>query len=393
MPWFETDPMTERKRFILEAQGGLFSFSELCRRHNISRKTGYKWLDRYAADGLDGLVDRSHRPESCPHATEPHILEAAIQLRKTRPRWGAGKILSHLQSLHPDWSLPAPQTLHKYFLREELVTKQRRRRKQPHPGPPTAPFDAPNSIWTADFKGHFKTLDGIYCYPLTVQDGFSRFLLACQGLSGTTYTGSRRVFTRLFQEFGLPDRIRTDNGTPFASIALGRLSRLSIWWIKLGILPDLIEPASPHQNGRHERMHRDLKAETTLPPAANRSAQQRRFNTFRADFNEVRPHEALGQRPPASVYEPSNRQLPNKLQAPEYPAHFEVRKVSTNGGIRWRSQWINVSHLLGGDFIGLEEVHDDIWATYFGPVTLGWLHVPQGAILDHDGHSSRNPQR
>jgi putative transposase len=203
----------------------------------------------------------------------------------------------------------------------------------------------------------------------------------------------RRVFTRLFQEFGLPDRIRTDNGTPFASIALGRLSRLSIWWIKLGILPDLIEPASRHQNGRHERMHRDLKADTTLPPAANRSTQQRRFNTFRADFNGVRPHEALGQKPPASVYEPSNREFPNKLQAPEYPPHFEVRKVSTNGGIRWQSQRINVSHLLGGDFIGLEEVHDDIWATYFGPVTLGWLHVRQGAILDQDGHSSRNPQR
>jgi putative transposase len=393
MPWLETDPMTERKRFILEAEGGLFSFSELCRRHHISRKTGYKWLDRYAADGVDGLVDRSHRPESCPHATEPHIVEAAIQLRKARPRWGAGKILSHLQSLHPDWSLPAPQTLHKYFVREELVPKRRRSRRQPHPGPPTAPFDAPNSIWTADFKGHFKTLDGLYCYPLTVQDGFSRFLLACQGLSGTTYTGSRRVFTRLFQEFGLPDRIRTDNGVPFASIALGRLSRLSIWWVKLGILPDLIEPASPHQNGRHERMHRDLKADTTLPPAGNRSAQQRRFNTFRADFNEVRPHEALGQKPPASAYRSSNRRFPNKLPAPEYPAHFEVRKISANGGIRWQSQWVNVSHLLGGEFIGLEEVHDDIWAACFGPVTLGWLHVRQGAILDHDGHSSRNPKR
>ena len=189
------------------------------------------------------------------------------------------------------------------------------------------------------------------------------------------------------------DRIRTDNGTPFASIALGRLSRLSVWWIKLGILPDLIEPASPQQNGRHERMHKDLKAEATIPPAGNRSAQQKRFNAFRIDFNEIRPHEAHGQRPPASVYEPSTRPFPKKLQAPDYPAHFETRKVSTNGGIRWHSAWVNVSHLLGGEYIGLEEVADDVWAVYFGPVSLGWLHVRKAAILDHDGSSSRNPRR
>ena len=382
-----------REGFILEATAGLFSHSELCRRHDISRKTGYKWLERYETEGPDGLLERSHRPHCCPHATEPHILEAAFELRRHRPRWGAAKILGRLLEVHPDWSLPAPQVLHRHFLREGLVNKLRRRRKPSHPGRPTAPFDAPNSIWSADFKGQFKTLDGVYCYPLTVQDGFSRYLLACQGLAGTTYAGSRLVFTRLFHEFGIPDRIRTDNGTPFASIALGRLSRLSVWWIKLGILPDLIEPASPQQNGRHERMHKDLKAEATIPPAGNRSAQQKRFNAFRIDFNEIRPHEAHGQRPPASVYEPSTRPFPKKLQAPDYPAHFETRKVSTNGGIRWHSAWVNVSHLLGGEYIGLEEVADDVWAVYFGPVSLGWLHVRKAAILDHDGSSSRNPRR
>ena len=381
------------QRGILEATAGLFSHSELCRRHDISRKTGYKWLERYETEGPDGLLERSHRPHCCSHATEPHILEAAFELRRHRPRWGAAKILGRLLEVHPDWSLPAPQVLHRHFLREGLVNKLRRRRKPSHPGRPTAPFDAPNSIWSADFKGQFKTLDGVYCYPLTVQDGFSRYLLACQGLAGTTYAGSRLVFTRLFHEFGIPDRIRTDNGTPFASIALGRLSRLSVWWIKLGILPDLIEPASPQQNGRHERMHKDLKAEATIPPAGNRSAQQKRFNAFRIDFNEIRPHEAHGQRPPASVYEPSTRPFPKKLQAPDYPAHFETRKVSTNGGIRWHSAWVNVSHLLGGEYIGLEEVADDVWAVYFGPVSLGWLHVRKAAILDHDGSSSRNPRR
>lgn len=393
MPWLETDPVTERKRFILEAQGGLFSHSDLCRRHGISRQKGYKWLARYEAEGPDGLLDRSHRPDTCPHATDPEILAASFDMRRRRPRWGAGKILGRLGELHPTWPLPAPQTLHKHFVSQGLVKKRRKSLKRPHPGRPTAPFDAPNSVWSADFKGHFKTLDGIYCYPLTVQDGFSRFLLGCQGLPGTTYAGSRAVFTRLFQEYGLPLRIRTDNGTPFATMALGRLSQLSVWWIKLGILPDLIEPASPQQNGRHERMHRDLKAETTLPPAANRAAQQRRFNTFRHDFNYIRPHEAHGQKTPASVYEPSPRPFPKKLQHPEYPAHFEVRKVSTNGGIRWHHVWVNVSHLLGGEFIGLEEVADDIWAVSFGPVALGWLHVRESAILDHDGRASRNPKR
>jgi len=393
MPWLETDPVTERKRFIVEALGGVFSHAELCRRHNISRQKGYKWLERYEVEGPEGLLDRSHRPHTCPHATESYVLETAFEVRRARPRWGAGKILGYLAELHADWLLPARQVLHKHFLREGLVPQRRRSRRRSHPGRPTAPFDAPNSIWSADFKGHFKTLDGIYCYPLTVQDGFSRYVLGCQSLPGTTHTGARGVFTRLFQEFGLPERIRTDNGVPFASMALGRLSQLSIWWIKLGILPDLIEPASPQQNGRHERMHRDLKAETTIPPAANRAAQQRRFNAFRSDFNEVRPHEAHGQRPPASVYRPSTRPYPSKLQKPEYPAHFEVRKVSTNGGIRWDRAWVNVSHLLGGDYIGLEQIADDVWAVRFGPVPLGWLHVRKAAILDHDGCSSRNPRR
>jgi transposase InsO family protein len=393
MPWLETDPVTERKKFIIEAQGGRFSHAELCRRHNMSRQKGYKWIERYETEGPDGLLDRSHRPHSCPHATEPHVLEAALELRRTRPRWGAGKILGYLETLHPDWPLPARQVLHKHIEREGLIVKRRRIRRIPHPGPPTAPFHAPNSIWSADFKGQFKTLDGIYCYPLTIQDGFSRYVIACQGLPGATHAGSRQVFTRVFQEFGLPERLRTDNGVPFASTALGRLSQLSVWWIKLGILPDLIEPASPHQNGRHERMHKDLKAETTIPPAATRAAQQRRFNRFRSDFNEVRPHAALGQRTPGSAYEPSPRSFPAKLQHPDYPAHFELRKVSRNGGIRWDCAWVNVSHLLGGEYVGLEQVADDIWAVSFGPVSLGWLHTRRSASLDHDGRPTYKPKR
>ena len=393
MPWLETDPVIERKKFIIEALGGRFTHAELCRRHNISRQTGYKWLERYDVEGPEGLLDRSHRPHSCPHATEPYVLQAAIELRRARPRWGAAKILGYLAIHEPDWPLPARQVLHKHFARQGLIAKRRRIRRIPHPGPPTAPFHAPNAIWSADFKGQFKTLDGIYCYPLTIQDGFSRFVIACQGLAGATHDASRKVFTRVFHEFGLPERIRTDNGVPFASTALGRLSQLSVWWIKLGILPDLIEPASPHQNGRHERMHKDLKAETAIPPAATRAAQQRRFNRFRSDYNEVRPHEALGQRTPASAYEPSPRPFSTRLHTPDYPAHFEVRKVSDNGGIRWSCAWVNVSHLLGGEFVGLEQIADDIWAVFFGPVSLGWLHTRRSAILDHDGNAARKPLR
>lgn len=394
MPWLETDPVTERKRFIMEWLAGDFSVSELCRRHDISRKTGYKWVERYQAEGPDGLLDRSHRPSSCPHATPPHVLEEACRIRTSRRRLiGAKKVRNRLLTEHPDWPIPSRRTLHRHFVKQGLVPKRRRRPSRSHPGRPTTPFDAPNSIWTVDFKGHFKTRNGRYCYPLTVQDGFSRYLLECRGLDGTTHRDTKRVLTRVFREFGLPERIRSDNGTPFASIALGRLSRLSVWWIKLGILPELIEPGKPQQNARHERMHRDLKAETTIPPAANRSAQQRRFNEFRAYFNEVRSHEALDDQTPASVYDPSPRPFPSRLTHPDYPDHFEVRKVSTNGGIRWASVWVNVSYVLGGEFIGLEEIAPDVWAVHFGPVPLGWLHVRLGRILDHDGQSSRNPRR
>jgi transposase InsO family protein len=390
MPWLETNPVIERKRFIMEWQSGELDVTELCRRHGISRKTAYKWIARYKSDGPDGLEDRSRRPHSCPWAADPELIEEAIALRYSRrQRLGVRKIRPRLIAKYPDRDIPSERTLHNHFVRRGLVKKRRRSGKRPHPGRPTAPFDEPNSIWSADFKGQFKTLDGVYCYPLTVQDGCSRYLIGCQGLIGARFVETQKVFRRLFRDYGLPQRIRTDNGVPFASTALGRLSSLSVWWIKLGVLPDLIEPASPQQNGRHERMHKTLKADTTIPPAGNRSAQQRRFNEFRSYFNEVRPHESLNDRTPASVYEPSPRPMPSKLTTPDYPAHFEVRKVSDNGGIRWHSDWVNVTYLLGGEYIGLEEIAPDVWAVHFGPVPLGWLHTRKAAILDHDGTPRR----
>lgn len=394
MAWWENDRVTQRKKMVLEWLSGDFTVSELARRHDISRSKIYKWLDRYEKLGPEGLEDRSHRPHTCPHATPEYVIEEAIRLRNSRRvDGGAGKVRARLLDEHPEWPVPSERTLHNHFKKRGLVKKRKRRTKSAHPGAPTTPFDAPNSVWTADFKGDFKTGDGWRCYPLTIHDGFSRYLFAVQGLDGTRFQASKLVFTRVFREYGLPLRIRTDNGPPFSSAhSLSRLSRLSVWWVQLGILPELIEPASPHQNGIHERMHRTLKADTAIPPAKNRSAQQRRFNEFRTYYNDVRPHEAHGQRPPASVYQPSPRPFPSKLQPLEYPAHFEVRKVSANGGIRWHSRWINVSQLLGGLYIGLEEIAVGVWSVFFGPLQLGCLHIDKGVIIDPDGSYSRNPR-
>jgi hypothetical protein len=253
-------------------------------------------------------------------------------------------------------------------------------------------MDAPNAVWTTDFKGEFKTRDGIYCYPLTIADGYSRYLLACHGLPSTATAGVQPVFRQLFREYGLPARIRSDNGVPFATIALGRLSTLSVWWVRLGILPDLIEPSSPQQNGRHERMHRTLKAEATKPPQAHARAQQRRFDAFRAEYNTERPHEALGQATPASWYTASTRSYPERLPALEYPAHGEVRRVSRNGGIRWHNYWVNVSHVLAEEDVAFEEIDDGIWSVAFGPLVLGRFDERRRRIEDANGYRSRNPR-
>jgi transposase InsO family protein len=270
------------------------------------------------------------------------------------------------------------------------VPKKRQRRSIGHPGKPISHIGAPNDVWSADFKGHFKTGDGRYCYPLTITDGYSRFLLSCQALSSTSVGEAKPVFTRVFKEFGLPQRIRTDNGVPFATNTLARLSQLSAWWVRLGILPEFIEPGKPQQNGRHERMHRTLKAETTRPPGATLRAQQRKFNHFREEFNQERPHEALDMRTPAACYDPSSRKMPTKLPPLEYPDRFEVRYVSANGGIRWNHQWVNVSRVCVGEYVGLEEIDEGVWNVYFGPLKLGRLLERHMRIEDAYGRLKRH---
>ena len=371
MPWNEVLPMDEKTRFLADVRSGLDSVAGLCRRHGISRKTGYKWIHRHEEAGPAGLADRSCRPKTASELTAPHVVEALLETRKRHPTWGAKKLLAYMARKHTEWPLPAKSTAHDILRRNGLIPTPRRRRRTAHPGRPPSGFTRPNRIWTADFKGQFKTQDGVYCYPLTIQDGHSRFLLECRRLYGTTLDATMRVFKKVFRIHGIPERIRTDNGTPFASMALARLSKLSAWWLRLGITPELIEPGKPQQNGRHERMHRTLKAQTARPPEADLRSQQKRFDAFRHEFNHERPHEALQMKVPAELYRPSDRPYPKYLKSFVYPGHYEVRKVSTNGGVRWNARWLWVSQIPGALYIGFEEVDHQAWDVYFGPVWLG----------------------
>ena len=370
MPWSVTTPMKERMCFIADLERNLYTMTELCDRHGISRKTGYKWSQRYVAEGIDGLKDRSRAPKSCPHRTEDRVVKALVEARWKHPRWGPRKLLVWLGKRHQKWEWPAPSTAGDILKRHGLVEPRRRRRKRQHPGRPKLEVNSPNDLWSCDFKGEFRMGDRRYCYPLTVADRCSRYLLGCDGQLSTAHVGVRPIFERLFREKGLPKAMLNDNGTPFSSTALAGLSRLSVWWIKLGIQPLRIEPGHPEQNGGHERMHRDLKAETTRPPAAELAAQQRRFDTFRKEFNEERPHEALGQRTPAELYEPSPRSYPQRLPEMDYPGHYEVRRVRSDGRIKWQGQFLYISEALIGERVGLEEVDDGIWSLHFASVPL-----------------------
>ena len=389
MPWKEELLMDQKTQFVSEYLRDSLSFTELCLRYHISRKTGYKWINRYEAFGPAGLVDRSRRPHSSPEQTPDSLRQAIIDARRRHNTWGAKKLLKLLRRKDPQSRWPSRWTVCEILRREGLVRQKTRRRKVGHPGKPTSVITAPNQLWCVDFKGQFKTRDGRYCYPLTVTDRYSRYLLGCQGLLSTETRGAKEVFKYLFKKYGLPAAIRSDNGTPFASTALGRLSELSVWWIQLGIRPELIQPGKPQQNGQHERMHRTLKAETTRPPGANLAGQQRLFDRFIWEYNQIRPHEGIELLTPASIYKASSRLLPKEMPPLVYPAHFETRLVSKNSGIRWNSQWVAVSHTCAGLHVGLEEVDHGLWDVYLGPVKLGRLLEESLRIEDHLGRLKR----
>ena len=362
--------MTLRLSFVAAALEDVFSVTELASQYGVSRKTAYKWIHRFLEEGVDGLVDHPSIARFVANRTPAHIEDVLVELR-TKRGWGPKKLLKVLGKRRPDLRLPSRSTVAEILKRRGLVRTRQKRQRQPHPGRPDSQPLAANQIWGVDFKGQFRTRDGIYCYPFTVSDLYSRFLICCDGYLSTSYEGVRRSLEIAFRQYGLPEAIRSDNGSPFASTGIARLSRLGVWLLRLGVRRELIQPGRPTQNGRHERMHKTLKSEAIRPPEANLPGQQRRFDDFRHDFNHERPHEALGQITPAELYHPSPRPFPEKLPEPVYPPHFEVRRVSRNGGIRWKSHWLNVGHSLIEQHLGFEQVDDGTWDAYFSTLRLG----------------------
>lgn len=363
--------MDERLRFVRDALSDRFTISELCARYGVSRRIGYKWLARYDADGRRGLVDRSRAPHHCPHRIPAPLAELLVAERTAHPYWGARKLLKVLADHHPEirtW--PAASTAADLLARRGLVHRRRRRRAPVHPGVVRPTTAAPNELWTADFKGQFRTGDGQYCYPLTIADQHTRFLLTCQGLLSTRTVTARPVFERAFREYGLPLAIRTDNGVPFATQALHGLSFLNVWWLRLGIIHQRIRPGCPQENGAHERMHRTLKRQAVKPVRRSCHAQQRNFNAFRHEYNTERPHERLNQETPASRYRASRRVYPDRLPPLEYPGHFLVKRITTAGTFRFRSRLLYLAHAMVNQLIGLEETDDGVWAIHFNHVLL-----------------------
>lgn len=390
MPWKAVSVVDHRERFVRDCLGCRFTVSEACRRYGISRKTGYKWLNRFLAQGRDGLRDQSRRPAESPNATQPERVQPIVEMRQKHPTWGAKKLLVRLRKKDRKAVWPAPSTVALILKRNGLVSEKPRRRPQPPPGTrrelivPTRP----NRVWTADFKGHFRTQDRRYCYPLTVMDRYSRYLLECHGMLQMTHEETVACFRELFIRYGLPDMIRTDNGTPFCSVGLAGLSQLAVWWIRLGIRLDRIRPAHPEENASHERFHRTLKRETAQPPESNCRRQQRRFDAFWYEYNYERPHEALGQVVPGDVYEPSGRPWPRQLPEIVYPGHFEVRHVGSNGTISFGARVYFLSETLDGEDVALEEIDDGLWTVYLADVPIARLNQHTKTV--EPAHERRN---
>jgi putative transposase len=364
MPWKGVTVSEQKQRFIEDFLLNYYSITDLSQRFSISRKTAHKWINRYLEQGPAGLEEQSRRPKSCPWQTDAAVVAEIVALREKRPSWGPKKILNVLEQRDHDRRLPSIPTAARILDRAGLV-KPRRRYRRAHPGCPQTRAAEPNDIWPADYKGQFRLKNGKYCYPLTVSDLASRFILGVDAHPTISLEHTKAHFKRLFEEYGLPKRIRTDNGVPFASNALARLSQLSVWFIKLGIYPELIEPGKPQQNGVHERMHRTLKQEATIPPASSMKGQQLKFDAFREDFNQERPHEAIGMKRPGEIFQPSERKMPDRIETYDYPEHFLVRRVSRSGTIRVFHNQIFVSNTLCEDYVGLEEVADGVYDLYF----------------------------
>ena len=384
MPWKESSVMEERLRFVARLLDGE-GMSDVCRSFGISRKTGYKIFNRYQEQGFEALCDRSRRPVRHANQLPEPVEQMIVRLKREKPHWGARKIRELLvRRLAGDVRIPATSTVHAVLDRHGLVKRGRRRRRNKAEGTALSQAMAPNELWCTDFKGEFKLGNRQYCYPLTVTDQASRFVLLCEALDSTKEAGAFAAFLRLFQDRGLPDAIRSDNGLPFASPnGLYNLSKLSVWWLRLGIAIERIKPGHPQQNGRHERMHLTLKKETTRPPGMNSLQQQARFDDFVNEFNTERPHEALDMKCPNDIYLPSNRPY-RGLPEVEYPFHDKDGLVTACGRLCMHRKKINISTVLAGQRLGIKEVEDGIWLVSFMHYDLGYIDLEQRTLQTID---------
>jgi putative transposase len=384
MGWMETCAVDERMRFVMAVEKHEEAFAATCRRFGVSRKTGYKWLARFEGAGVEGLLDRSRAPQHHPQAIAEPIAARCLAARREHPTWGPLKVRAFLKRRAPRSALPAASTIGSLFDREGLTVKRKLRRRGP---PSTAPFahcGAANDVWCIDFKGWFLTGDGAHCEPLTLTDAHSRYLLRCQALARNDSDHVWPVLDAAFREFGLPERLRSDNGSPFASRGAGGLSKLSVKVIKAGVVPERIAPGKPQQNGRHERMHLTLLQDAASPPARSLREQSRRLRNFQRIYNEERPHESLGDDTPAEHYTASPRRFDGVLREPEYGEH-DVRRVRHNGEIKWQGETIYISEALIGEPVGLRE-HDACgWTVCYGPIVLG--------TIAHRGDRLQKPKR
>lgn len=374
MPWKETCVLSERRAFWEAFQTGEWTMTELCRQFGISRKTGYQVLGRAQQEGTAGLAPRSRAPHHHPNQTSDEVVAAILRAKHRHPRWGPRK----LRPLPEDVPLvgegwPPSSTIGDILAAHGLVLPRRRGRHSPPMTQPLSTVRAPNDVWCIDFKGWFRTADGQRCDPFTITDAYSRMALGCT-IIPPRYEPVWQQMERAFCTYGLPLAIRSDNGPPFASVGAGGLSRLAIQWVKLGILPERIVPGHPEQNGRHERFHLTLKQETANPPAATSAAQQRRFDAFLAEYNRERPHEALGQQPPVQHYRPSLRSYPRAVEEPIYADDMAVRRVRSNGEIKWAGRRIFVSEPLIGEWVGILDAGVAL-EVFFGPIPLGQLDL------------------
>lgn len=373
MPWKETRVMDQKIKMISDWLSGEYNVTELSRIYEVSRKTLYKWIKRYQVDPEVWLHQRSTRPLTVPRATPVEVVAEILALKSQHEHWGSRKLLAWLNGHHPDKHWPVASTTSEILKRHGLVHARHKRHHTPPYSQPFLKAWQPNEVWCADFKGQFRLGSGNLCYPLTLTDSYSRYLLGCWGLEHPAYLPTRSYFELAFREYGLPGAIRTDNGVPFASVGLGGLSSLGVWFVKLGIWPERIEKGHPEQNGRHERMHRTLKKEAISPPRKSLGEQQRAFDRFQAIYNNDRPHEALGQRAPWLFYRRSVREYPQKMPEVEYPQSYSIRHVKESGCFKWRNEELYLSGALAGESVGLKETDNGVWTIYFSFYPVGIL--------------------